>query len=360
VAEVVYPAPVSLDLLRSRFPEETALVSYQLGAESAAAVVVTRDGATLVPLGRAAPIAEAVAGYLRIASTPDGPEERLAARLFEAVLAPVQERVGGARRLVIAPDGALAFLPFAALRSPGGERAVERWEITMVPSATVYETLLAAASSAAATRAVALGDPTYPASRAAPSGFASLARLPGSGEEARMVAALWGEERTALLLGDEASVPALRDALARPERLRVLHFACHAFVDPERPRLSGLVLAGGEILDADEIHRMRIPADLAVLSACETGRGALSRGEGPLGFVRGFLFAGVPRVVVSDWKVSDAAALRLMRRFYEGMIGSGLAPAAALRAAQLAALRSSSSDSHPYAWAPFVLWGLGP
>ena len=134
--------------------------------------------------------------------------------------------------------------------------------------------------------------------------------------------------------------------------------AAHAFVDPEHPRLSSLVLAGGQVLDVDAIHRLRVPADVAVLSACSTGRGALLRGEGVLGFARGFFYAGVPRVVVSNWVVSDAQSATILRRFHEKMVREGLTAAAALRAAKLAALRSGGEAAHPFAWAPFVLWGL--
>jgi len=84
----------------------------------------------------------------------------------------------------------------------------------------------------------------------------------------------------------------------------------------------------------------------------------LLRGEGVMGLARGFFFAGAPRVVVSDWKVSDKSTRDLMEGFYRGMFEEGLAPGAALRAAKLKELREGGEGSHPHHWAGFVLWGL--
>jgi CHAT domain-containing protein len=84
--------------------------------------------------------------------------------------------------------------------------------------------------------------------------------------------------------------------------------------------------------------------------------GKTCAGEGPIGLARAFMYAGVPRVVASLWQVDDLATAELMKRFYRGMLVEGLAPAAALRAAQreLAATRRWRS---PYFWAAFVLQG---
>jgi len=91
-----------------------------------------------------------------------------------------------------------------------------------------------------------------------------------------------------------------------------------------------------------------------VLSACRTALGAEVRGEGVLGLTRGFMYAGAPRVVVSLWNINDQATAYLMERFYQGMLRQRLAPAAALRAAQLATRERWKSTSR---WAAFELQG---
>jgi CHAT domain-containing protein len=108
------------------------------------------------------------------------------------------------------------------------------------------------------------------------------------------------------------------------------------------------------------VLQARVPADLVVLSACETARGKVYRGEGMVGLTRAFMFAGAPRVLASLWKVDDAATLALMKRFYEAWNPRdgrpGLATAAALRAAQQH-VRAQEKWRHPYYWAAWVLWG---
>jgi CHAT domain-containing protein len=105
---------------------------------------------------------------------------------------------------------------------------------------------------------------------------------------------------------------------------------------------------------------MELPADLAVLSACETARGTVVGGEGVLGLTRAFMFAGSPRVIVSLWKVDDEATRALMLRFHalwNPKEGGGLPAAEALRRAQ-DFVRSHERWEHPYYWAAWVLWGL--
>jgi CHAT domain-containing protein len=223
-----------------------------------------------------------------------------------------------------------------------------------VPSGTVYATLRGR-KRPPGRGLVALGDPAYPAARTAEfasvRGLASLPRLPATADEVESIGKLF-EERT-LLLREKASPDGLRAALSGP--VAALHLACHGHVDPERPRLTGLVLADGAVLTVDDVYRLEVPADLVVLSACETGRGKPVRGEGVVGLVRAFFYAGAPRVVVSDWKVPDKSTRDLMVAFYTHLRTGKLAPAAALRAAKLEIMKEYP---HPYHWAGFVLWGL--
>ena len=106
---------------------------------------------------------------------------------------------------------------------------------------------------------------------------------------------------------------------------------------------------------------MKIPADLVVLSACETARGKIYRAEGVIGFTRAFMMAGAPRVIVSLWKVDDEATKALMVKFYElwnPKDGSrGLPTATALKRAQ-GYVAGHEKWEHPYYWAAWQLWGL--
>jgi CHAT domain-containing protein/tetratricopeptide (TPR) repeat protein len=145
---------------------------------------------------------------------------------------------------------------------------------------------------------------------------------------------------------------------------RIVHFATHGLLNSQRPKLSGLVLSlvdeKGEpqngFLQLHEIFNLRLPAELVVLSACQTGLGKEIKGEGLVGLTRGFMYAGAARVMASLWKVDDKATAELMKKFYRGMLQEGKRPAAALRAAQVEMWRRPPWQS-PYYWGAFVLQG---
>jgi len=109
-------------------------------------------------------------------------------------------------------------------------------------------------------------------------------------------------------------------------------------------------------LRANDIYNLKLPADLVVLSACQTGLGKEIKGEGLIGLTRGFMYAGAARVVVSLWSVNDKATADLMTRFYEKMLKQGKRPAAALRAAQVEMWQQKQWQS-PYYWAAFTMQG---
>ena len=130
----------------------------------------------------------------------------------------------------------------------------------------------------------------------------------------------------------------------------------------QHPELSGIVVslvdARGRQQDGFlrlyEIYNKRLGADLVVLSTCQTALGKEVRVEGLIGLTRGFMYAGSPRVVATLWSVKDEATAELMKRFYQGMIKRNMAPAAALRAAQVSMLHESRWSS-PHYWAGFVI-----
>jgi CHAT domain-containing protein len=101
---------------------------------------------------------------------------------------------------------------------------------------------------------------------------------------------------------------------------------------------------------------MELKAELAVLSACQTGLGKLIRGEGMIGLSRSFMYAGVPSVVVSLWSVSDQSTNILMERFYTNLIEKGVSLAEALYLARISMIKDEQF-AHPFYWAPFVLTG---
>ncbi len=316
----------------------------------------------------------------------------------------------GNKRLLVVADGALQYIPFAALPSPAPPRSAEggvsavkpgasrsvplivEHEIVALPSASTLALLRSEAGKRqSAPGAVAvLADPVFDgndgrllAAKKRPpqsgngssegrspdalveqlsrSGFI-LKRLPQTAEEAKAIRSAASPREVLVAVGFDAS----RRTLLSPElrRYRIVHFATHGVLDNVHPELSGIALsqldeqgqAQDGMLRLHDIYNLRLPAELAVLSACDTGLGKDIRGEGLVGLTRGFMYAGVPRVVATMWKVDDFATSLLMESFYRHMFKEGLSPAAALRRAQLE-MMGQGRWNNPFYWGAFMLHG---
>jgi CHAT domain-containing protein len=189
-----------------------------------------------------------------------------------------------------------------------------------------------------------------------------FSRLPFSREEAEAIASFAAKNSSMKAVDFQANrATATNGELSH---YQIVHFATHGLLNSQHPELSGLVLSlvdeNGKSQDGflrmQEIYNLNLPAELVVLSACQTGLGKEIKGEGLVGLTRGFMYAGAQRVVASLWKVDDFATAQLMKSFYRGMLKDGLKPAAALRAAQLEMLKQKSWSS-PFFWAAFTIQG---
>jgi CHAT domain-containing protein len=190
-----------------------------------------------------------------------------------------------------------------------------------------------------------------------------LARLPFTRKEAQAILALVPKRERLEALDFAAS----QFTVFKPElaQYRYVHIATHGFLNSLRPELSGIVLSlindrGSEqdgFLRAHEVFDLRLPAEMVVLSGCQTGLGKEIKGEGLVSLTRGFMYAGAARVMVSLWEVNDQATSQLMARLYQGLLGKRkMSPAAALREAQVSFWRDKRWSS-PYYWAAFTLQG---
>ncbi|MBD1904397.1 CHAT domain-containing protein [Trichocoleus sp. FACHB-832] len=190
-----------------------------------------------------------------------------------------------------------------------------------------------------------------------------LERLEYSSKEAEQILKLVPASQYLQALGSKAShATATSPDLAQ---YRMVHFATHGCVNEDQPQLSGLVLSlfddkgnptNNGFLRLHDIYNLNLPAELVVLSACQTGLGKDVKGEGLIGLTRGFMYAGAKRVAVSLWRVNDTATSKLMEKYYQQMLDKGLNPVAALRAAQIEMWQTEQWNA-PYYWAAFVVQG---
>jgi CHAT domain-containing protein len=148
-------------------------------------------------------------------------------------------------------------------------------------------------------------------------------------------------------------------------KYRILHFAMHSLTDDKDPNQSRLLFSmtpndttQDNDLTAAELYATTLNAELAVLSACNTGYGTLNKGEGVMSLARAFTYAGVPATVTSLWKVPDRETREIMVDFYKNL-KQGMTKDAALRQAKLTYLNNTpeSVAANPFFWAGFVPMG---
>ena len=410
--EGINPLPQTLNLAQTQqqiLNDETTLLEFALTDERSYAWVITRNTAAAFELAPRKEIEasarrlydlitahqlvtnESFAARAERESKADAATPAEIATLSKLLLGPLAGRLN-TRRLMIVPDGALQYIPFQILLDPDSHATlIAQHEIVNQPSASTLAVLLSelAARATARNSIAVFADPVFEDSdprlkrngtnevdhssellavRSAlrDAGVTAdglqVPRLIASGREADEITALAPRRTSLKAVGFAAS----RDRVFSSDlaSYRIVHIATHGIINNERPELSGIVLS---LFDEDgksqngflrlrDIYNLKLPADLVVLSACSTALGKDIKGEGLISLTRGFMHAGAAGVVASLWKVDDEATAELMKLFYTALFKKGLAPAAALRDAQLELAKYPRWQA-PYYWAGFVIQG---
>lgn len=191
----------------------------------------------------------------------------------------------------------------------------------------------------------------------------NLSELPATESEVKEISQLFASRNisSAMFTGMQAN-----EHLVKSNGLKdysLLHFATHGIVDENDPQLSRIFLqsdsdAEDGNLFAGEIYNLEMDADLVTLSACQTGLGKISKGEGVIGLSRALVYAGAKNIVVSFWSVADESTSILMKNFYRVLLESNSNNYSHnLRQAKLSLLKDQKYAA-PYYWAPFILIGF--
>jgi CHAT domain-containing protein/tetratricopeptide (TPR) repeat protein len=300
-----------------------------------------------------------------------------AARLFGLLLQPAQSQLSGKTTIVIVPDGPLWNLPFQALRTSRGHYLLEECAISYAPSLTVLREMArlrkrnkSSPNSATTQTLLAMGNPALTKETSEHAKFTyrdeKLDPLPEAEKEVKTLGELYGPSQSKVYVGAEAAEDRFK---AHAAEFKTLHLATHGVLNDTSPMYSHVLLSAGGpgskedgLLEAWEIMRMDLKADLAVLSACETARGRIGAGEGVIGLTWAFFVAGVPTTVVSQWKVESTSTAKLMLAFHGNLKARGshrtstFQKGRALQRAELQLLQNPQY-AHPFYWAGFVVVG---
>ena len=306
------------------------------------------------------------------------------------VPAAAEAMLGQAKTLYIVPTGPLYGLPFESLVTAPETTPhylIEDKAVAYLSSASLLQVLRRGVEQRQAIAShplVAFADPNYAESgkpatavarlqfrlllRSAPGNGADFPALPGSKIEAdRAFAALGVTPSTVTLYeGDRATLRTIED-LNASKGLRAYHyllFGTHAVLPYQRTGLSepAIVLAhpqtDDDYLKMGQVFGLSLDADAVVLSACESGS-VHSAGDSVEGLTQAFMYAGTPIVAVTDWQVVDSIQEQLTPQFFAAM-AHGKSAAQALQEAKVTLIHSSDPlESHPYFWAPMVIFGDG-
>jgi len=395
-AELKHPAALSAAQIQHDLVDaNVSVLEYWLGDEKSYLWVVSHDAlrAFVLPpratierdadalraklLAPAAAAATSIPIEQRAANDAAGVEAaRASAASLAADILPPDARALMLRDVAIVADGELQSLPFAALGIDAahvylpsigalrGLRAVDRPAVASNRVAILADPVFRADDERLGGRAAKTleSDQTLLLRAATEAGIANLPRLPRTRDEAEAIASLADRNASWLALDFAAN----RDAAvgARWNDYGVAHFATHALLNARHPELSGIVLslygkdgrAEDGFLRVNDIYNLHMPADLVVLSVCESAVGKSVGGEGAATLARAFFYAGARRVVASLWPVDDRASVAFMRAFYGAMLGKHLGAAQALVEAQRE-MRANPRWQAPYYWSGYIVEG---
>jgi len=359
--------PATIDPRQIARKTNATLLFYWLGQGQSYLWVITPAKVSLISLPAESEIEDRVARYRKALLAMRDPLEagdEDGQALYNLLVAPASTLFRPNTPVMILTDGALSQLNFETLLAPGPELNQSPQNSDTDPEVHYWiedATLLTAPSLAmlAAAKPVRdterslllLGSPVSPSD--------DYPSLPLFGFEMSRIQRHFAASHTVVFAGQRATPSAYLSS--NPTRYSYIHFVSHAVASRTDPLDSAIILSGVKANEDDfklyarDIMKRPIDARLVTISACN-GSGTRSyAGEGLVGLSWAFLRAGAHSVIGALWEVSDDSTPRLMDALYQG-IEDGQTPAAALRQAKLALLRSQSKFRVPFYWAPFQLY----
>jgi CHAT domain-containing protein len=349
---------------------DRAYLEYVVSKESSSLFVLSKDKSggldlKVYPIGmKPEDLARKVNQFHQRLSDRHPDYASLGHELYSLLVEPAAKQLSGIDTICIVPDSFLWNLPFQALMSKGDRYLIEDHALYYAPSLSVLREMTKSKESQNGRASLlAFGNPIIGKDEQRNE---ELCPLPEAEAEVTSVTKSFGSAGSKVFIGRGASEKTFR-ALA--PTYATIHLATHGVLDNRHPLYSHLLLTKTEgdlendgLLEAREIMNMKLDADLAVLSACETASGKIAPGEGVIGMSWAFFVAGTRSMLVSQWKVNSASTSHLMVAFYKNLNSSGVysrSPnATALRDAAVQTMKDRLYR-HPFYWAGFIMIGNG-
>ena len=360
---------VPLKEVIASLPEDTAMLSYLYNEDFLYVFIISREGAQVLSL-KVDDLNEELLTLTDALTTQNLPLYKKKAQiLYETLLAPIKS-IQEKKELIIAPYSELWQLNFDLLLTDEVTTnnpkklpyVLKKHAISYVNSASVrfsrpaarkdvLEECLAFSFTGDETAIPEKQEVRLERLRD------GITDLPGTRKEISEIASVFDG---VYYYGDEAKEANFKKYASQ---YAILHLALHGEVNDKNPNNSRLFFTQtndsleDDHLFAHELYAMKLNAELAVLSACSTGDGKVSTGEGLMSLGNAFQYAGTKSLLLSQWEVADNSAPNLMGQFYTNL-KNGMSKSKALQQAKLSYLESADLNRvHPLYWGSFYLLG---
>jgi CHAT domain-containing protein/Tfp pilus assembly protein PilF len=349
LANMVSVEPLKTNSLQSILPNRVLMIEYFYNEKQVNIWAVKNDFimAEQVNVNKGQLIA--LVDSLRKTNEKQVSIDKLSKELYNILISPVESAFVDVDHIVIVPHGVLHYLPFACLAGEDNNYLVDKFSLSLSPSAMVLNICLDKGDNylkeknwkkeILAFGNPDLGDPQFD--------------LPFAELEIQSIKLLY--PNVSSFINSQATEKKLKDS-SKESNLFV--FSCHGEFDPLNPLFSALLLSPDDQndgrLEAHEIFELEINAYLVSMSACETGLAKIGVGDDVVGLSRSFIYAGAASLLSSLWKVDDLATAILMKRFFRNL-RAGLSRAQALQKAQQ--FVRNNINVHPVFWSAFNITG---
>jgi len=344
-----------LDQFRSRLTSDEIVLKYQNFEGQLFLFVIHKEGTKTVHLNDFKTIEDRAILFTKVAHQPQNAIEDIHTNGQELYTLLGLDVIKDYHKITIIPDGVLHYVPFDLL-SYNEQFLIENKNIRYSTSLPLVA-FQAKPTSRNANKPIFFS-PSYTHFKPDAQTIAmrgATYNLEGALAEANQIRKMIGG---VLYTGKEATKD---NFIKYATESSILHLSMHALLNNENPELGSLVFSDHveeNQLYISELYGLNFKADLAVLSACNTGIGNYKSGEGMISLNRAFTYAGVPTTVASMWSAPDIATKQIMVDFYNNL-EEGISSSQALREAKLTYLKNTTDShfKHPFYWAGFVHHG---
>ncbi len=365
---------LTLDQAREHLTDETALLEFWTSRDRVGLIWCTRQASGMAVKQLSVPQITQIHELLDRIPNSLAKNWLDNTQVLSALLPADISFLRSVRHLLIVPDGWVSFVPFdlVHVESGGNGALIEQYDISYLPTAALLRRPTARDVRfwvPSTNELVAFGDPRIDSTNTMDNPeeleptITKAQRLPFSAQEIHGIADLAHGRRELFLERNDLKKFFLSQTA---NHAFILHVSTHAFADGDSPENSRLLFSpetpNGEpdYVFLRELYDMNLSnVRLATISACDTERGKIIRGEGIQAFSRALLSAGAASSITTLWRVEDEATSEFMKQFYYLAIHEHKPKAEALRLTKLEFLHSKSPLAEPAVWAAFVLNGDG-